>query len=219
MMMAYVAQFLTTTTTIFGNRICLVMSGKSNYFLWSSQQKWQSWPMQGWPVLSLEMVSERHRNATWPQLWWNPIFRQWKQTKTSCQCEKAWGYLVQQYFIPKTRYKYPIARRLFTTSRQKTSMWNISVMQDNELKTKVMGTKPREHQGGELNSDDVFVAAPTTNIEIITTFMLWENSNHIAVQFMILHTSLGSLLGPACNIIFSLPLIQTQRSYLAFLTQ
>jgi hypothetical protein len=45
-------------------------------------------------------------------------------------------------------------------------------MQDNELKTKVMGTKPREHQGGELNSNDVFVAAPKTNIEIITTVML-----------------------------------------------
>jgi hypothetical protein len=40
----------------------------------------------------------------------------------------------------------------------------------------------------------------------------------MAVQFMILHTPLGTLLGPACNIIFSLPLIQTQRSYLTFLT-
>jgi hypothetical protein len=35
---------------------------------------------------------------------------------------------------------------------------------------------------------------------------------------MILHTPLGTLLGPACNIIFSFPLIQTQRIYLAFLT-
>jgi hypothetical protein len=40
----------------------------------------------------------------------------------------------------------------------------------------------------------------------------------MAVQFMILHTPLGTSLGAACNIIFFLPLIQTQRSYLAFLT-
>jgi hypothetical protein len=78
-----------------------------------------------------------------------------------------------------------------------------------KLKVKSRGTKPREHQTGKLNSDDVFVSASTTNIEIIKTVIFSENSNYMAEQFMILHTPLGTLLGPACNIILSLPLIQT----------
>jgi hypothetical protein len=48
--------------------------------------------------------------------------------------------------------------------------------------------------------------------------MLWESSNYMAVQSMILQTPLGTLLGLACNIIFSFTLIQAQRIHLAFLT-